>query len=213
MVTIDELNECLLYANKIQDLQLEKEDHQKAIVNISDTQEECMQKIKICNYVMLAIAVTAMIMLCGISYSGLMGCISGLVLLTIILVIALFIKYKSKIELKEAKQKENAEIEFHCKEIKNIGDQAVIICREILDKKLLDIIPVAYFYPSAIEFIIYLYNRHLIDSMKEAFVMLEAEIQKSHTLQQQNEFNESLIREIQELTTAVKINTYFSMKD
>ena len=214
MVTIEALKECLLYSNKLRELQTKKEEHQNAIVNVAATQEDYMHKIKICKYVMLGIIGLILVYaVCLLSGSeGSEGSVM-LVMLSIAFVITLCVRFKFNSELKEVKASEASIKEHHCVEITAIDERIATTCEEILDKKLFDIIPPSYFYPSAIKYIISLFNRRLADSMKEAFNLLEAEIQRSDAIQRQNEFSDSLIREIQQLTDAVNLNTYLTMKE
>ena len=63
MARLEELETCLMYAKKLQELQSKKKEHQKNILDFEYTLEGCIQKNKICNYVILGIIGIAMIFL------------------------------------------------------------------------------------------------------------------------------------------------------
>ena len=208
MARLKELETCLIYAKKLYELQSKKKEHQKNIIDFEYTLEGCIQKNKICNYVILGIIGIAMIFLiCDFDEK-----VAMMVTLSMVLIIAIVVKIFFKRELKEYQEMKIAYIERQADVINEINEQFPKLIEEMFDKNMFDIIPPSYFYPSAIEFIISVFDRRLADDMKEAFHLLEAEIQRTRAIRRQSEFNESLIGEVQKLADAVTLNTYLTSK-
>lgn len=211
-----ELESCLMYAKKLKELQSEKKEHQEDIVDFTYELERCIKKIKICNYVIwgiLGFVGFIFILFMKSNEKTGFGELLSLALVSLIaLVITMFVKRNIKRELAQGEDGKKAFIKLHNDAIEEIEEQLSDLMEEMLDKNLFDVIPTSYFYPSAIEYIISVFNRRLADDMKEAFKLLEAEIQRTQAMKRQSEFNESLIHEVQQLTEAVNLNTYITSK-
>lgn len=203
-----------MYANKLKALQTEKKDHQNQIVNFEYTLEVYTQKNTICNYVILGILGLIFILFFSNVVEQMESKIIsplGMVFL-ISLIIVICIKRRFKRKKKQTQDSKKAFTMLHGDAINEIDEQLHELIEEMFDKNLFDIIPPSYFYPSAIEYIISVFNRRLADDMKEAFHLLEAEIQRIQAMRSQSEFNESLIGEVKKLTNAVNLNTYLTSK-
>lgn len=219
MVNRSELESCLEYANRLEDLQIQKSDHQSEIVDSSYTQNVYEQRIQICNYVIWGLLGILGIFVLVIASSFDASSVTdpdeyAVFMLPVFLLISLFItvyiKKNFKHELKYAQDNEKKIIANNSAAIEEIDCQIIELVQEMVEKNVFEVIPTAYFYSSAIEYIISVFDRRLADSMKEAFKLLEAEIQRSEDMERQNELNESLLHEIQQLKHAVDINTYIT---
>ena len=111
-------------------------------------------------------------------------------------------------QLKAENQAKQPEIE---REIQSLREQIQIYVDYAYEKGYFDIVPKDYFSCDMLKYCISVIDRKLANTLQEAFLLLEQELQRQENLSQQQMWHDLQAEQMERLTNAVHTNTMVTM--
>ncbi|MBQ8389213.1 MAG: hypothetical protein IJX46_09850 [Clostridia bacterium] len=205
MDIIEQLHECLEYAEDLDSLLQKREDCQNQLVSLDYGYQTAVRKRK--TYQKAAI----ISLLLGIFFLAVSGGSGGLmytvvlcVAVSAVLFVLLFKQGKLVKMMLENRNTQYKDIERKISDVSAAIDELI---EEIHQHRLTEIIPPDYFAPAEINYCIEVVRKKLANTIQEALILLNAKIEQMEMQARQDEIAFRHEQQMAELIRAVEINT------
>lgn len=213
-----DLELCLGYAERLEDLQEQQAQAQNGIVFLHSEGEQLKKSVRwraVAN-----VLIPAYFAVGGIwgAISGITGGDVGFFGAVIVLIIMLFVaavafvitsymRRSAQKELNDLEAKKPELLRQYTAEVEKCERDIADLVDEIREEELLEIVPVDYFSVAAIEFCLSQVRKKLANTPTEVFRRLEAEIKRMEQMDQLEQMNDAQIAQLSEIKHAIDVNT------
>lgn len=216
-----DLELCLGYAQKLEELQEQRVQGQNNIVYLQSESERLKNKKSKCLWVcILSVVIPQLLVLVIMLDNPIAGSDDGkkrsiiFLLCSIVVCIpfaVIWLKTRKKLAEHEARkpgllQQYTAEIEACEREIADLID-------EIYDEELTEIVPEEYFSVAAIEFCLSQVHKKLANTATEVFRQLDAEIKRLEHMEHLEQMNDARLEQLSEIKRAIDVNTMVNVAE